>query len=326
MPVDDQTRLQIASRFSLPPSLVAAMENVQAPPGLLASYGIDDKKPADPTVVLTVLSHALEQSVSQHGDLQQALSHVLAGDPNAHNSPTSAVAGQITGILATAAVNATQDLQNFQPAKPQAFSRVGSEFGKFLQSTADMGGAVSHEAVKSFGEHVARIAPPPKPATPVGQAAGAVANAPIPKGPAPSEVEAFASQMKGLGVDVDHFLQHFPLVSGLRYKMLASHTGLQDYANVNGLTPPEILDHVRAQPHPTYPHITAGQYADAKDLANAHSIEYHGRTAAPADIARFASTKANWQQVRDHYQARAGVGTQSQTPNLQVVGGTNASS
>jgi len=324
MAVDSQTILALAQRFSLPPSLVAALETVQPPRGLLASYGIDDKKTVDAPVVLTVLGHALEQSIGQHGNLQDALSHVLAGDPNAHNSPTSSVSGQITGILGSAAVNAMQDLHSFQPAKPQNFAKVGQEFGKFLQSTADMGGAVSHDTVRLFQHRVASIAPPPEPAAPVRQMTGAMRNAPIPKGPAPSEVEAFASEMKGLGVDVDHFLQHFPLVSGLRYKMLSSHTGLRDYAHVNGLTPPEILEHVRSQPHPTYPHITVGQYTDAKDLADAHSIEYHRRTAAPKDIARFAGTKANWQQVKEHYQARAAADTGVQAPSLAVVGESNA--
>jgi len=319
-------QLQIAQRVSLPPSLVAALENVQPPQGLLATYGFERGQEIDPASLLTVLGHSVAQALEQHGSIQDALSHVLAGDPNAHNSPTSPLAGHITAILSTASLNAAQDLATFQPSRAQTFARAGAELGKFMQSTADMGGSISQESVRAFQSHVARIAPPAKAATPVRQLTGAIRNAPIPKGPPPSEVEAFATQMKGLGIDIDHFLQHFPLVSGLRYKMLSAHTGLQDYAHVNGLTPPQIVEHVRSQPHPTYPHVTAGQYADAKDLADAHSIEYHRRTAAPKDIARFAATGANWQQVKEHYQARAAASTGAQSPALAVIGGSNAAS
>ena len=306
----------LAQRFSLPPALVAALESVPVPKGLLATYGVSEQSvKTNPIAGLTVLAHAVSQSFAENGSIQQALSHALTGDPNAHQSPTTPVGGQIAHIMSSAALNATAGLSGFQPADPRRFAHVGEDFAKFMHTTAQMGGAVTEGHVSAFEKATKAVAPQSMNTGRTVSQPGVMTGAPKPKGPDPAEVEAFAGQMKGLGIDVDHFLQHFPLFSGLRYKMLSAHTGLEDFAPTMGMNQAEIVQHVRDQPHPTYTHITAGQYADAKDLANMHSITHRGQTAAASDIARFAATKANWQQVQSHY---------ADTATPQVKAGLNA--
>lgn len=302
MAVDAQTRVELAQKYSLPPPLILALEGQKPPPGLLASYGIDQKTAdKDPAVLLMVMAHAVSQSFAQHGSLEGALSHVLSGDPHAHASPTSAVGGQVMGILATAATKVSHGWDNYVPAKTEVFGKVAEQFGSFLKETRDMGGVVTDDALKFWHQTVARVAPPTKTAPPMGGATGADHGAPVPKGPKSSDVEKFAGEMKGLGIDISHFMEHFPALSAFRYKMLSSPTKLSDYAPVNGLKREEILQHVRQQPHPTYPHITAGQYSDMNETATLHSITRQGRTPHPAEIASLVSAGAKWGEIKEHY-------------------------
>lgn len=300
MPVADH-HVEIAQRFSLPPAIVAALGNQSPPQGLLQTYGLDEKTAAaDPDATLTVMAHALAQAFAQQGSLQAALSQVLSGDPNAHTSQTSTTAGQVASVLGEAAVSALQGWSNFQPAQPEALNKVAQDFGKYLQATQSMGGIVSDDAVKAYNRTVASVAPQT-----TSERHFQPAPAPLPPGPHPSDVEAFASQMKGMNIDVDHFMHHFPLVSALRYKMLAAPTGLRDYAPVTGLTKAQIVQHVHEQPHPVYPNLTVGQFSAAQAAATLHSRDFEDKDPAPADIARLAGANASWGDVAKFYQARA---------------------
>lgn len=300
MPVSDN-HIEIAQRFSLPPAIVAALGNQAPPQGLLQTYGLDEKTAQhEPEVVLTVMAHALAQSFRQQGSLSAALSQVLSGDPQAHTSPTSSTAGQVASVMGEAAKNALQGWNGYQPAQPEALTKVAHDFGKYLQATQNMGGIVGDDAIKAYNRTVANVAPPPIPAAQTHQTP-----APIPPGPHPADVESFASQMKGMNIDVNHFMEHFPLVSSLRYKMMAAPTGLRDYAPVTGLTKAQIVQHIHEQPHPIYPNLTVGQFSNAQAAATLHSRDYEQRDPAPADIARLAGGGAGWNDIGKFYQSRA---------------------
>lgn len=303
--IDNATRLRIANRFSLPPPLVAALASKSPPEQVLANYGIDRKAAEEnPEAALMVVAHAVAQSFNQTKTLESALSMVFAGSPTAYESPTSPAGGVVNGILGEAAVKLAHGWSDFKPTDPRAFAAMSHSMTPFLSETKDLGGVVSDEAMKFWHDSVARFAPPPVVTPHVGVHArtGVDPNAPTPKGASPRDVESFAGEMKSLGIDINHFLDHFEGYSSLRYRLLNSKTSLSQYAQVSGMSHPEMLEHVRAQPHPTYPHLTAGQFADAKDLATVHSVPSTGKTPPDALVAKFAGTKAGWKEVGDFYQ------------------------
>lgn len=298
--IDRDIVTQIASRFSLPAPLVAALENRTPNPGLLITYGLDEKQVRDdPTALITVMAHAVATSFAQHGSLESALSHVFAGDPNAHMSPTSPVGGLVISTLSDAASRLGQFTEQSRPANPQHFGKIGQDFGRFLTETRNLGGNVTDDHLNFWTAHMAPYVPREEPRA---QRGGSL-NAPMPQGPTPKHVEDFAGEMKSLGIDVDHFMQHFPQYSALRYKLLAVKTSLKDYAPVSTMQPHEMVQHVRSQPHPTYPHLTAGEYADMHDVATLHSLKHQGEpTPPPAAVSRLASARAKWSEVSDYFQ------------------------
>lgn len=301
--IEAAVQLGIAQKFSLPPPLVAVLAERKVPESLIAQYDLDPKVVKDPAAALTIVAHAVAQSISNHHSLEEALSHVYAGDPKAASYGTSPAGGMVTGILADTALKATEGWNGYQPADPHAFNRVAMEFGNFLHDTHEAGGIVGEGLLDFWKQASARFAPPSKTPPPMGApaSAGRVASAPQPRGSSPADVEDFASQMKGLNIDVDHFLRHFQTYSGMRRKMLKSKTSLDDYATVAQMNPAEMLSHIRQQPHPTYPHLTAGQYADAEGMATAHSIPSQQRLPHPAEVASLASSGAKWHDVNAFY-------------------------
>lgn len=295
---DQPTISQIAQRFSIPHPIVSALDGKTPSVGLLASYGLDEKQAKNnEPAVLTIMAHALSQAFQSHNDLPSALSQIFSGNPNAHNSPTSPVGGLVNSVLSDAAL-AQPDNRNFMPHNPGLFQQIASGFGDFLKNMKAMGGPVTNEQVNQWSPQKQKPQAPHMP--------GQLREAPKPQGPEPGDVENFAGQMKGLGVDINHFMQNFPLFSALQFKMLQSKSSLEDFAATNGMDQNQIMEHVRNKPHPTYPQITGGQYADAHDMAMLHSVPNQGRTPHPAEVARLASSGAKWKEMGDFYRGPQG--------------------
>lgn len=129
------------------------------------------------------------------------------------------------------------------------------------------------------------------------------ASQPMP--PAPAKVAEFAEQLKGAGIDPAHFAQNFPAYASMRRRLLQQGTSVDDFAQVKGMEPAQIREHVMAQPHPTYPEHTAGAFAAMWGKAQLHSTLRAGRTPEPAEVAHLLSANADWSQIKDYYTAWA---------------------
>lgn len=294
--IDPAEITSLAQRFSLPPSLVKALDGQVLPEGVLHTYALDDK--SDPTAILTVAAHAVSQAIAGGTkDVQAALSQVFAGDPQAYQSATSPVSGTVTGILARAAVGANEGMDRYTPTNSSVFHNAAQGLTEFMKQMAEAGGAVGTSQIQAFSKSAQKFAPQQKQ-----QTAQVHPNAPVPKGPPPDQVSDFAKQVKGLGIDIDHFLQHYPTYSKLRYKMLNKPTQLEHYAEVNGMTQAEMLEHVRSQPHPVYSHLNAGQFADAQGTTLLHSMQSLGQTPPDALVAHMATSGAKWNDVANFFQ------------------------
>lgn len=122
-----------------------------------------------------------------------------------------------------------------------------------------------------------------------------------PQPPAPAKVAQFAEQLKGAGIDPAHFAQNFPAYASMRRRLLQQGTSVDDFAQVNGMGPAQIREHVMSQPHPTYPEHTAGNFAAMWGKAQLHSTLRAGRTPEPAEVAHLLSANADWSQIKDYY-------------------------
>lgn len=293
--IDPAEIASLAQRFSLPPSLVKALDGQVLPQSALQTYGLDEK--SDPTALLTVAAHAVSQAISMgEKDVQAALSQVFAGDPQAYKNSLSPESGIVTGILARAAVGANEGMDRYNPTNSTIFHSAATGLTEFMKQMAEAGGAVGASQIQAFSKAAQKFAPQQN------QALQVHPNAPVPKGPPPEQVADFAKQVKGLGIDIDHFLQHYPTFSKLNYKMLNKPTQLEDYAEVNGMTRAEMLEHVRSQPHPVYSHLTAGQFSDTQGTALLHSMGTLGTPPPDALVAHMASSGAKWNDMSNFFQ------------------------
>jgi len=294
--IDPAEIAALAQRFSLPPSLVKSLDGQVLPQSALQTYGLDEK--SDPAAVLTVAAHAVSQAISGgEEDVQAALSQVFAGDPNAYKSGTSPESGIVTGILARAAVGANEGMDRYSPTNSTIFHSAATGLTEFMKQMAEAGGAVGTSQIQAFSKSAQKFAPPEQK-----QAPQTHPNAPVPKGPPPEQVADFAKQIKGAGIDIDHFLQHYPTYSKLNYKMLNKPTQIEDYAEVNGMTRAEMLEHVRSQPHPVYSRLTAGQFSDTQGTALLHSMGTLGTPPPDALVAHMVSSGAKWNDMSNFFQ------------------------
>src|ERR1017187_2499168 len=104
---------QIASQFSIPPAILMGIvkseggsSSYSLPTATVGAYGQSAAQmQSDPLLALSIVARTLSQSFAQTGSWESALSQYLTGDPNAWESPTSSVGGQVLGILGQASTN-----------------------------------------------------------------------------------------------------------------------------------------------------------------------------------------------------------------------------
>jgi hypothetical protein len=118
----------------------------------------------------------------------------------------------------------------------------------------------------------------------------------------PSEVSAFAQQLKALNIDPQRFIENFGKVVGMfRYHGGQAPT-LHQYAGIANMDESQQQAYVRAQPHPTNPNLTLGQVKDAQTAASLFSVSTNQRMPYDFESQRFAALGANWAQMLQYYQ------------------------
>jgi hypothetical protein len=135
---------------------------------------------------------------------------------------------------------------------------------------------------------------------------------PAPATPKPDAVGEFAAQLQSAGVDPQEFSANFAFLAGVRRKLLGSQrTSVTDYAQISnmlkakglGVDEGSIAEAVRAQPHPTYPNVTAGAFADTFDRASLYSVMHTGQMPTNGEVARLAGLDNK--EVISYYQQKA---------------------
>lgn len=156
---------QVAAQYSIPPAILMGIVKSEGgsatyslPTATVGAYGLNaNQMKTDPLMALTVVARTLEQSFEQTGSWESALSVYLTGDPNAWQSQTSSVGGQVMGILGQASTNPTLGLTGLQPANVATFNQGATAFESHLSGLVSMGGVVSQHTVDAFRGQAAAI-------------------------------------------------------------------------------------------------------------------------------------------------------------------------
>lgn len=163
-PTDAQIA-QVAATYSIPPAILLGVVKSEGgsatyslPTATVGAYGQSAAQmQSDPTMALDIVARTLAQSFAQTGSWESALSVYLTGDPNAWQSQTSSVGGQVLGILGQASTNPTFGLNGFQPANVSEFNQTSNAFTQHLSGLVGMGGVVSQHTVDQFRGQAAQI-------------------------------------------------------------------------------------------------------------------------------------------------------------------------
>ena len=416
------------------------------PTATLGAYSLSTTDvQGNPLLALTVAARTIAQAFTQTGSWEQALSTYLTGDPNAANSPTSSVGGQVADILGNAAVNPSFGMGGYTPQSPTAFQSSAQGFTTYLTGQIAQGGVVTQQSVSGWhqaatqawtggssfkpsanmeqvaediltaaklpvtdanvavittmargegmdpstnnwlatttpepgsgqfnsvgvqtfpsysegvdatartllngnykgmvelmqsGADLKTIASNPEvqanlrtwqggssedvnnlthEANVPGTQAQSEPNSPVSQSkdtpPDPAKVGEFAAQLQGAGIDPDVFSEHFAELAAQRRRLLGSkRTDVSDYASMQQalaavgrvVDQAGIMDHLRSQPHPTYPNVTVGAFQDAKGLATLHSINHTQTYPADGEIAHLAGLDNK--EVSAYYQQKA---------------------
>jgi len=313
--MNDPGLVALASQFSFPPSLMFAVHTMA-----------HDKSDQAMAVVARSLNQAFQQTRSWEG----ALSTVITGDPHAHNNPSLPSAGKVNAILGIAASRPGWGMSNWQPVDPQRYAFHVKAMERTSKSLAQLGGVVTPEHVQAWSTAITRL----KNRDPH-QSVGIQEHQPLPRlAAAPSgvnrakEVGEFGNQLKAMGATPEHFKQLFPHVASVRRRLLGqTRVSVDDFAAHVGQTPDLVLQSVRAMPHPKSPDVTAGDFHDAWQTAQLHSIHHVGRMPYVSEISKFTAAKMSHRDMDNYYQRmaqkKAGQETtlKQQQPDLKVMEG-----
>lgn len=147
MPVDQSTVAQIAAQANVPPSILFGLTQ-------LSGYG--DK--VDNSTQLQQVAQQLTDAFAKDGSWEAALSEVISGDPNAAQSPTSPVGGQVAQVMGIAAARPSWGITGvWQPASQAAFKQRALAFGKSIQTLSQLGGVVTPDHTKQWYQTAATV-------------------------------------------------------------------------------------------------------------------------------------------------------------------------
>lgn len=121
--------------------------------------------------------------------------------------------------------------------------------------------------------------------------------------PTHQEVATFKSQATQAGITDPKQITNPNLayLSDLSRKLLGRAPTLQELAETQGMTDQQIRQWVNAQPHPIYPHQTAGDIQAMTDRASIYSSNYAGRMPHVSEVSRLLSLNAGPGELRDFY-------------------------
>ena len=159
----DSDVAQVAAQYSLPPALLMGLvaqeggnPGLGLPAATLSAYNLSASElSADPLLALSIAARTLSQSFATTGSWESALSLSLTGNPEAWQSATSSVGGQVLGILGQAAINPSFGMSGYTPIDAGAFTRGSSAFEQHLSGLVGMGGIVSPQAVSTYHQSTA---------------------------------------------------------------------------------------------------------------------------------------------------------------------------
>ena len=132
------------------------------------------------------------------------------------------------------------------------------------------------------------------------------------KSPSSAAVGEFAQQLQASNVDPQEFAANFPHLAAVRRQLLGSkRTTVSDYAEVAGALHAQnmsvnqagIVETVRSQPHPSYPNVTAGAFADTFGNAMLHSVTYTRTVPTNGEVARLVGMDNK--EIASYYQQKA---------------------
>jgi hypothetical protein len=283
-----------ASRVNLTPSVIWAIGQQKN------AFGNDQFANE---IAARKIANELAVHVAERGSIEKALSVMQTGDPNAYQSPTHPASGYVAGVLGLAGSQAAYGMDHFSPASPESFSEHVADVHGVFSNLAELGGVVTHEGVAALAhavqQHVPETghpdvsAPSPQNKTPI-----------IPSGPKPQDVAEFQQHASALGIDPEHFIQNFPFAASMNRKLTGKAMGLEDFAPMALMDRSQMQQHLRAQPHPTYPEITVGQYHDAYAQASLQSWKA-GYMPHASEAANFAALGHDPKQIAAYYQDQA---------------------
>jgi hypothetical protein len=130
--------------------------------------------------------------------------------------------------------------------------------------------------------------------------------------PNPAAVGEFAQQLQAANIDPQEFTANFPNLAAVRRQLLsAKRTSVSDYADVSnalqaqgqGVSQAGIVATVRGQPHPNYPNVTAGAFADTFGTAMLHSVMHTRQVPTNGEVARLVGLDNK--EISTYYQQKA---------------------
>lgn len=235
-----------------------------------------------------------------------------------HGTPVSS---PVTGILQVVDYGSTNTGLTAYIQMPNGWrvyvghlSSVSAQDGQLIQAGQALGASggvpgVDSSPGNSTGAHVeVGILDPqgqyhdPRPLLTGPLGAQAQPTAPASGEPIPADVADFKSQLDSAGVTAANFIAQYPQLAAQQRRLLQSGMTVQDFARYSGMDPAVAIQAMRALPHPTYPEVTAGQYADMAGMASLHSVPTVGRTPHPAEVTRLIGANAGWKEAQQYYQ------------------------
>src|SRR5258708_23765482 len=167
MNFDISTIVQIASQFSIPPSILEALASQGAgtlatSPAMLTAFGVAAADVQDsPELQLSMLASQAAQLQQQYGSWEAAVSTLVSGSPTAYQQRGSDVGGQVYSVLGKAASNPTLGMDSgFAPKDAMRFTPAAHALTQTLTDMSKEGGVVDPSKVDQFSKAAAQIAAP----------------------------------------------------------------------------------------------------------------------------------------------------------------------
>lgn len=154
--MNEQDIANVAGKFNIPPAILRGLVE-HAGGSLLQSpttYAAYDLTPKDvqgnEALQLEIVARQLQQSHTETGSWESAISQFVAGDPKAFESPTSQVGGIVNSVLGIAATDPMYGMDTYLPADSNSWGATSASFTKHLKAIAGAGGVVTQQHIQQW--------------------------------------------------------------------------------------------------------------------------------------------------------------------------------